>query len=102
MPGLVRIADGVANAQVVALFVEQVHGERVELNQPADELGNLLQQLVDVDDGRDLPAQIEQRQQDVSLAAGLRGGRRCRSGAGSFVERGGVTGIILGVGPEHS
>jgi hypothetical protein len=38
------------------------------LNQPADQIGNPAQQLVQVDLGRDLPAQIEQGQQDVTLA----------------------------------
>ena len=54
--------------ELAALLVEQVDGERVELDQPADQLGNALQQLVEIDDGRDLPAQVEQGQQDVPLA----------------------------------
>ena len=40
--GGIRIADGVADAELAALLVEQVDGERVELDEPADELGNPL------------------------------------------------------------
>ena len=78
--GRVRIADGIADAELAALLVEQVHGERVELDQPADELGNPLQQLVEVDDRRHLPAEVEQREQDVALAQAC--GRRSGDGRG--------------------
>ncbi len=64
----VRVADGVRDAQLCALLVEEVHGERVELDQAADQVRNPLQQFPEVEDGRHLPAQIEQRQQDVPLA----------------------------------
>ena len=66
--GRVGIAHGVADAQLAALLVEQIHGERVERNQPADQLRNALQQLVEVDDRGDLAAQVEQSQQDLALA----------------------------------
>ena len=65
----VRVAHRVPDAELAALFVEQVHGERVELDQPADQLRNTLQQLVEVDDGRDLAAQVEQVTVDVLLVA---------------------------------
>ena len=84
----VRIADGIADAQLLALFVEQVDGERVELDQAADELGNALEQFVEIDDGRDLAAEIEQREQNVAFAQ-ARGGRRGDGGEGVWLMRGG-------------
>ena len=68
--------------ELAALLVEQVDGERVERNQPADELGNPLQQLVEVDDGRDLAAEVEQRQQDVAFVRAGAGGGVSEDGAG--------------------
>jgi hypothetical protein len=55
-----RIPDRVGDLQVCPTLVEQVHGERVEAREPRDELGNLLEQLVEVEDGSDLAAQLEQ------------------------------------------
>jgi hypothetical protein len=75
--GRVGIPDRVGNLQLVVLFVEQVHGEGVELDEPADQIRDALQQFVEIDDGRDLAAQVEQREQYVPLAqtCGLRPGR---------------------------
>ena len=80
--GGVRIADGVADAQLAALLVEQVDGERVELDEAADELRNALQQLVEVDDRRDLAAQIEQGEQDVAFAQARDGADGVDDGGG--------------------
>jgi hypothetical protein len=63
------IAHRVGDAQLVALRVEQVHREGLELGEPRDQLRNLLQQLVEVEHRGDLPPEREQRRQ-------LLGGRR--------------------------
>ena len=66
--GGIRIPDGVADAQIPATLVEQIHGEGVERDQPPDQLRDFLEQLVELDHRRDLAAEIEQREQDVALA----------------------------------
>ena len=70
---LLRIADRVRDRQLLALRIEQVHGERLKLRQPRDELRDLLQQLVEIEHRRDLASQLEQRDHelaDVACGAG--------------------------------
>ena len=69
---VVRIADRVGHPQLAAPLVEQVDGERLERDQPADEDGNLREQLVEIEDRRDLAAQIEQRRDHLVLDGGRR------------------------------
>ena len=57
-----------ADAQLAAPLVEQVHGERVELDEPADQPGNLPQQLVEIEDRRDLPSEVEERGDELLFA----------------------------------
>jgi hypothetical protein len=42
-------------------FVEQIDGKRAELGQTCDELRDLDQQLFEIEDRRDLAAQLEER-----------------------------------------
>ena len=58
---VVGVADGVGDRQLLAARVEQVDGERLELGDARDQLRDLLQQLVEVEDGRDLATQLEER-----------------------------------------
>ncbi len=71
-----RVADRVRHFQLTAALVEQVHRKRVERNQSADQARNLRQQIVEIEDGRDLAAQVEQGRDDVVLV-GV-GGDVCR------------------------
>src|SRR5690349_20506227 len=71
----IGIPDGVRNVYVLPFFIEQVDREGIELNEPSDELGNPLQQLIQIDHSRDLAAQVEQRQQNVALTQARRGRR---------------------------
>ena len=72
----VRIADRVRDRQLVALGIEQVDRERLELREPRDELRDLVQQLVEIEDGRDLASELEERRQ---LIVGIRRMKtRCR------------------------
>ena len=52
-----RIADRVGNRELAALLIEQIDGEGVELREPGDELRNLVEQLVEIEDRRDLAAE---------------------------------------------
>ena len=70
---VLRVADRVGDAQVAAPLVEQVDRERVERRQPRDELRDLLEQLVEVEDGRDFPTELEERQQQGGRFLGRRG-----------------------------
>jgi hypothetical protein len=63
----IRITDAIAHPHLAALFVQQVDGERVEGNQARDQVWNLLEQFVQIDHGRHLASQVEQRQQDVAF-----------------------------------
>ena len=68
----VRIPDRVRHLQLAAALVEEVDGERLERNQPGDEDGDLREEGVEIEDGRDLPAQIEQRLDNLVLDGGRR------------------------------
>ena len=81
----VRIADRVGDRQFAAALVEQIDRERVELDEPGDELGNLREQFVEIEHGRDLAAQVEQRREHLLLAR-----RRRRGCVRSFVGGGSV------------
>ena len=70
-----------ADAQLAAPLVEQVDRKRFERNQPADQPRNLLQQIVEIEHGRDLAAQVEERGDELvlgrlagSLGVGVRRG----------------------------
>jgi len=56
-----RVADRVRNPQFLTAFVEQIDGKRAELGQTCDELRDLDQQLFEIEDRRDLAAQLEER-----------------------------------------
>ena len=84
VPGRLGVADRVGNPEVAAAFVEQVDGERVERRQPGDELRDLLEELVEIENGRHLTAELEQRQEqrgrllDSGMRVGLGGRLRGR------------------------
>ena len=65
------------------LRVEQVDGERLELGQPRNQLRDLWQQLVEIEDRRDLASQLEKRDNQF---ADVRRRRNGRSG-GRFSQR---------------
>ncbi len=69
--GARRVADRVRRTQLAAPLVEQVHGERLERDQPADQSRDLLQQLVEIEDAGDLAAEVEQRGDELASPAGL-------------------------------
>jgi hypothetical protein len=73
-----RVADGISHAELRPALLEQIHGERVERDQAPDQLGNLPQQLVEVENGGDLPAKIEKSGEELLVFA--RGWRRRRRG----------------------
>ena len=75
-----RIPDRVGHAQLAAALLEQVDRERIERDQPADQPGDLPQQLVEVEHGRDLPSEVEERGDELAFA-GLGMGWRRRLGA---------------------
>ncbi len=58
-----RIADRVRDGQLVALRIEQVHREGLELREARDQLRDLLQQLVEIEHRRDLAAEREERRE---------------------------------------
>jgi len=66
-----RVADGVRDGEVAALLVDEVDRERLVVGQPADELWDALEQLVEVEDGGDLPAEVEQRREELLVAGPL-------------------------------
>ena len=76
---VLRIADGVRDAQVLALLVEQPDGKGLERRQARDQLRNLLEQLVEVQDRGDLAAELEQRDEQLGgvgrLGGAWRGGK---------------------------
>ena len=92
-----RIANRVGGSQFAATLVEKVDRQRLERDQPADEDWNLREELVEVQDRRDLTAQIEEGLDDLML-----GGGRCRQlvcrrkrGVVLFSVRGcGISGIL--------
>ena len=92
-PHLLRVADGVRQPQVFALLIEQINGEGLEGRQARDELRDLLEQLLQVEDGRDFPTELEQSQQQArrfpELGLGGRPMRRSRLGHGT------ITGLYL-------
>ena len=70
---VVRVADRVGDRQLLAARIEQVDGERLELREPRDELRDLVQQLVEIEDRRDLASELEQRDDELAdVAAGRR------------------------------
>jgi hypothetical protein len=69
-----RIADRVGDGERVVALVQEIHGERVELEEPANEIRNPLQEFVEFDDRRELTSEIEEREQDLAL-------RRSRPGS---------------------
>ena len=73
---LLRIADGIRDRELVLLRIQQIDGERLELGEPGDELRDLLQQLLEVKDRRDLASEREERRQLVGGSG--RGGHHNR------------------------
>ena len=73
--GVVGIADGVRDRQLLALGIEQIHGEGIELRDPRDQDGQLGQQLVEIEDRRHFAAELEERDYELADVAG-RDGRR--------------------------
>jgi hypothetical protein len=67
----VGVADRVRNPQLAALLGEEVHGERVELDETRDELWDLVQQFVEIEDRRHLAAKVEKRCQQGAFGGGL-------------------------------
>ena len=63
-----RITDHVGRAQLPAPLVEQVDGERVERDQPADKPRDLLEEVVEIENAGDLAAQVEKRRDEFALA----------------------------------
>src|SRR5262249_19306791 len=64
----------VRDRQLLALVIEQVHREGVELGDPGDERRQLGKQLVEIEDGRHFPPELEQRDHELADVR-RRGGR---------------------------
>ena len=62
---LVGVADGVGDRQLLGARIQQVDRERLELGDARDQLRDLVQQLVEVQDGRDLATQLEERDDEL-------------------------------------
>ena len=73
----VRIADRIRDRQLLAARIEQVHRKRLELGDSRDELRDLVEQLVEVEHGRDLATQLEERNHQLP-DVGSRSRRRGR------------------------
>ena len=69
--GALGIADRVGDAQVVPPLVEQVDGKGVELDQARDELGDLRDEILEIENRGDLPPQIDEGRERFLLT--LRG-----------------------------
>jgi hypothetical protein len=65
-----RVADGVRRLQLTALIVEQVDRKHFERDETGDQPWDLMEKLVEIEDGRDLAAQIEQRRDDFLFGRG--------------------------------
>ena len=83
---VLRVADGVGDAQIVRFSSSSQTAERLERRQARDELRDLLEQLVEVEDRGDLAAQLEQRDEQFCGFADRRSGgrRRIRKATGTF------------------
>jgi hypothetical protein len=57
----VGIADRIRDAQLLARFIEEIHGKGVEARQPRDELWNLGKELFEVEHGHDFAPEVEER-----------------------------------------
>ncbi len=68
----IRVSHAVGDPQLAVSIVQQVDGKRVKWNQAANQLGNLLQELVQFHHRRHLAAEIKQGQQDIALMAARR------------------------------
>jgi hypothetical protein len=68
----IGVADRVGDFQFATTFVEQVDGKRFERDQPRDQPRNLLQELVELENRRDLSSQVEKRCNDLMFGAGGR------------------------------
>ena len=68
--GRLRLRDSRRNTQtqLAPALVEQVDGERVEGDEAPDQLRDLLQQLVEVENGGDLAAKIEEGRDELMFA----------------------------------
>src|SRR6185503_17599785 len=83
---VVRVADGVGDRQLLAARIEQVDGKGLELGDAGDELRDLVEQLVEVEDGGNLSPQLEERHHELARV------RRSRSGGGGVCHE--ITSII--------
>ena len=73
-PELFGIADRVGDRELAAPRIEQVDRERLKLRDPRDELRDLLQQLRQIEHGRDLASQLEQGDDEFAdVGCGWRG-----------------------------
>ena len=57
---LERIAFGVGDSQILPPLVEQIDGEHRERREPGNQPRNAAQQLIDIEHGRYLAAELEQ------------------------------------------
>jgi hypothetical protein len=80
---LLGIPDRVRNAQLAPAFVQQVDGECLEIDEPLDQPRHFPQQLIQIENGGDLAAEVEEDLEDLLVGRpGLRGrAARARSGA---------------------
>jgi hypothetical protein len=77
---VVRVADGVGDRQLFSSRIEQVDGEGLELRDARDQQRDLVEQLVEIEDGRDLSSELEQG--DDELTNIRRSGRSRRDRVG--------------------
>ena len=70
----IRIADRICRAQFAAALVEQIDGERFERDEAADQARDLDQQVVEIENTRYLPPEVEQRREELVLRIPCLGG----------------------------
>ena len=59
------IPDRIRGSQLGTLLVEEINRKRLEVDEAADQLRNLLEQVVEVENRRDLAAKVEERRDQV-------------------------------------
>ena len=65
-----RIPDRVRDLEFLSNVVEQIHRERTERGQPRDQLRNFRQELIEIENGRDLAPQFEQGGEQLRVRDG--------------------------------
>jgi hypothetical protein len=69
---LLRVADRVGDAQLLALLVEQIHGEHREIGEPGNQVGDFLEQIAEIQHRADLAGQFRKDRQELRVRSSRR------------------------------